>query len=53
MHVSLPGTRRPRRATPPLAARFNGFEVLMFGLLALGLVDCAIVAYLIVRGVNW
>jgi hypothetical protein len=52
MHASFDGLRPARRTTRP-AARFNGFEVLMFSLLGLALVDCGIVGFLVVRGVNW
>jgi hypothetical protein len=52
MHASFDGLRPARRTTRP-APRFNGFEVLMFSLLGLALVDCGIVGFLVVRGVNW
>ena len=53
MHASLDFVRRARRTTRPFMSRFNGFEVLMFGLLGMALVDCGLVGWLVVHGVNW
>ncbi|GAC1571409.1 MAG: hypothetical protein NVS3B7_01480 [Candidatus Elarobacter sp.] len=53
MDARLDGTRPRRgRSTQTLTPRFSGFEVLMFGLLGIALVDCVCLAWLIVRGVN-
>lgn len=51
MNASVDGARRQvrRRATRATTGRFNGFEVLMFSLLAVGLVDCIILAWLVVH----
>lgn len=42
--------RRPARAA---TSRFNGFEMLMFSLLVVGLVDCVVLGWLVVHSVNW
>lgn len=53
MNASLGGARRARRRAPrPTTSRLNGFEVLMFSLLAVGLADCVILAWLVVHSLN-
>ena len=50
MNASLDGTRQMRRRTKgTMTGRLNGFEVLMFSLLAVGLIDCVILAWLVVH----
>jgi hypothetical protein len=49
MNASLDGARQVRRTKGTMTGRLNGFEVLMFSLLAVGLIDCVILAWLVVH----
>ncbi len=39
-----------RTAAKPRSGRLNGVELFMFGLIALALVDCAVIGLLVARG---
>lgn len=53
MNASLDGARRVRRRTSrPTVGRLNGFEVLMFSLLGVGLADCVVLGWLVVHSLN-
>ena len=45
---------RPGRASvkPKPAPRLNGVEMLMFGLIALALIDCTVIGLLVARGLG-
>ena len=54
MHLGFPA-RRPRvRATSTRtpAGRLNAAEWLMFGLVALAMVDCAVIGWLVAHGLG-
>jgi hypothetical protein len=54
MHLGFPA-RRPRvRATSTRtpAGRLNAAELLMFGLIALAMVDCAVIGWLVAHGLG-
>ena len=54
MHLGL-RARRPRaRATSTRtpAGRLNGVEMLMFGLIALAMIDCTVIGWLVAHGLG-
>ena len=51
MDSGLRARQRPARTSAkPRASRLNGIELFMFGLIALALVDCAVIGLLVARG---
>jgi hypothetical protein len=50
MHFGLPA--RAHRADFKSKPRLNGVEVLMLGLIALALVDCGIIGWLVAHGLG-
>ena len=39
-----------RTKSKPVFGRFNAIEMLLFGLIGVALVDCAVIVWLVVRG---
>lgn len=50
MNMGIPARRLGARAKTKGAARFNSLETLLLVLSVVALVDCAVIAWLIVRG---
>jgi hypothetical protein len=53
MHTGL-RARQPRAHCKPRpsAGRLNGIEMLMFGLIALAMVDCTVIGWLVAHGLS-
>lgn len=51
MHTALRAAQ-PRASTKakPRADRLNGLEMLMFGLIAMAMVDCTVIGWLVAHG---
>jgi hypothetical protein len=52
MESGLPARRVRTRATPKQAGRLNAVEMLMFGLIALAMVDCTVIGWLVAHGLG-
>jgi hypothetical protein len=50
MDSGLRAPGRARTSAKPRAARPNGIELFMFGLIALALIDCTVIGLLVARG---
>jgi hypothetical protein len=51
MDSGLQARRVAVRTKPkPVFARFNAIEMLLFGLIGVALIDCAVIAWLVLRG---
>jgi hypothetical protein len=50
MESSLQARRDRVRVKPKLTGRLNGVEILMFGLIALALIDCTVIGLLVAHG---
>jgi len=50
MESGLPARRDARVKSTAMLGRFNGIEMLLFGLIGVALIDCGIIVWLVVRG---